>query len=389
MKISSLFAELGFKIEGKEDLKAFETSMVNIANAARSAALALKILARTPVPKGLRAMLAAPGAAAAPGGGGTPGTAVAPPAYVGPVPPKLGAPPLPTSALQGLKNLGALGLKVIGFATLAVTIKKLINALSDMIKKIMAATFGVDKFTFQTGISRRELKQWERVAALSDVSTEELHDTLKQLQQRAKSIEFGEGMSGFYGLLGVSAHNKPTDFLKQFAEATKNWEAARAVYVGAQVGVSENMVYLLRNNLDKLDDLMEGAELSDKEHDSVMKLNRAWAELRVTLDALWGKITSDLSPALKGIIDQLTLWSKVLVQSKERSSLIFGASLAPMISTPILLSSMMAGRGNTTVNQKVGVTINGATGTPEENAAAIKAEIDNAYYGHTDPRYSY
>ena len=137
MKIAELFAELGFKVEGKDELKGFETSLQNIANAARQAALALKELAAARVPRQIII-----GAKNAPSGGAPTGNRVIPgmvnfigpvqPApYSGPPPPLLQQPQggISTSVLQGLKSLGVLGLKVLGIATVAVALKKLVSAV--------------------------------------------------------------------------------------------------------------------------------------------------------------------------------------------------------------------------------------------------------------------
>ena len=61
MKIASLYAEIGFKFEGLDQLQAMEKTLQGVAAAARNAALAMKILARTHLPR-------TPGPAAAPAG---------------------------------------------------------------------------------------------------------------------------------------------------------------------------------------------------------------------------------------------------------------------------------------------------------------------------------
>ncbi len=394
MKVAELFAELGFKIEGKDELKGFETSLQNIANAARQAALALRDLAAARIPRQIK--IAPGGNTGGPGGAPT-GSRVAPgmtafigpaqpAAYNGPLPPRLGQ-PIPNSVLQGLKALGAFGLKALGIATLAIALKKLVNALVDMVKASMQATFAVDKFTTQTGLSRRELKAWERVAELSDVKAEELQETLKQLQQKSRQIRFtGEGATPFLQL-GINAMASPTEVLKQFAQRTKQMDQATAVFWGAQMGISENMVYMLRKNADKLEGLIPNGELGNQDQQAVMELNAAWKDLMFTLGLLRDKITSDLAPAIKWVVDQVTLLAKVATLSKPFREAAFRLATTDPIGGSIQMIRALNGQG-TKVENNVSVSIDGSK-TPQETARAtadaLRREFSDSYYGRPPP----
>jgi hypothetical protein len=291
-----------------------------------------------------------------------------------------------------------IGLKLAGIGTAALAMKKLVSALVDMVHTTMGATYAVDKFTTQTGLSRRELKQWERVAELSDVKAEELQETLKQLQQRSRSIEMtGQGMNAFYGLLGISPHEKPTEFLKHFANRTKDMDANRAVFLGSQVGISEGMVYMLRKNADRIDELMQGTELSDQEHASVMKLNEAWREMTFNLGLLRDKLVTDLAPALGGIISQLDNWVKILMTSKEArqtaGNMVLSGGPMNFFGSELLKYMANAGPGHhgTTISKienNIDVSMTG-TGDSQRDGEiagrAIQKELNQSYYGRPPP----
>lgn len=396
MKVAELFAEIGFKVEGADELKSFEASLLSIANAAREAALALKALAAARIP---RQIVVKQGSSSPSGGGGggisqprvAPGMLnfigpMQPPQYSGPLPPKL-PPPMPNAVLQGLKTLGAFGLKALGIATVAIALKKLVNAMIDMVKASMQATFAVDKFTTQTGMSRRELKQWERVAELSDVKAEELQETLKQLQQRSRQVRFtGEGATPFLQM-GVNAMASPTDMLKQFAQRTKQMDTATAVFWGAQMGISENMVYLLRKNANKLDGLMQGGELNEPEQKAVMELNAAWKELTFTLGLLRDKIVADMAPAIRWVVDILGTLAKMGTGSKDVRDWALHGGPNNLVGSAQLLKSLYAG-GSTKVENNVQVDVSGA-GSPRETAqataGALRRELSDSYYGRPPP----
>lgn len=389
MKIAELFAELGFKIEGGDDLLKFEKSLENIATAARNAAAALKGLATTHMPKVIT--VRQPGQQ----GNTTPVThpnfigpiPLAP--YAGPNPPKLPQQQLPTSVLQGLKSLGLLALKVGGVATVAVALKKLVSALIDMVKTSMQATFTMDKFTTQTGLSRRELKEWERIASLSDVKAEALQETLKSLQQRSRQIRFtGEGATPFLQL-GINAMASPTEIMRQFAQRTKQMDTATAVYFGNLIGISDEMVYMLRKNADKIQNLAPNSELDEEQFRKLTELNGAWKELTFNLGALRDKLVSDVAPAIKWVADQINLVARAAVISRPLRDMILGGGPVGAMALPAI-RNMMGGNTTNKIESKVEVNVNGTDKpreTAQEAAKAVGREVSDAYYQMFPPAF--
>lgn len=387
MKIAELFAELGFKIEGGDELLKFEQSLENIATAARNAALALKGLAAVNLPRVVNARAAQPSnnmPVSHPAFIGP----VQPAAYRGPNPPVLPqTPQLPSSVLQGLKSLGLLALKVAGIGTVALALKKLVSGLMDMIKVSMQATFAVDKFTTQTGLSRRELKEWERIAALSDVKAESLQETLKSLQQRSRQIRFtGEGATPFLQL-GINAMASPTEIMRQFAQRTKQMDTATAVYFGGLIGISDDMVYMLRKNADKLQNLLPNSELDDQQFRNLTEMNAAWKELTFNIGALRDKIVSDLKPAIVGLIGPIDSWVKLLTASKTLRDFVMGKETLGSLALPAL---RQMGGTNNKIESKVEVNVNGTDKpreTAQEAAKAVDREVSDAFYQMFPPAF--
>lgn len=390
MKIAELFADLGFKVQGAEELKQFETTLTNIAQAARNAALALRLLARTPVPRNLgKAMAAAqavqPGAKPQPAPGAAPNQAPAAP--TNPLAP--GQPKPPQSVVQGLRQLGMLGLKVAGFAALAVAIKKLISSVVELTQKSAKAAFEVDKFTNQTGISRQELKQWERVAALSDLKTEELHETLKQLQQRAIAIRQGDaGMNAYYGLLGIDPRDKPTDLLKNFARRTRGMDPAQATYYASQVGISEGMAYMLRKNVDRLDELLGTEALSGEEHSAVMELNKAWKEMTFSMTVLRDKLVADVAPAFTTVVDIFSRLAGALSGDKGFRDSVYKAGMLTPFLGPLPAAAAALSRPAQSAPITVNQYIDGSKdpkATAREAVKELGRTFGDAYYMRPQP----
>lgn len=388
MKVAELYAQLGVKVDRHDlgMLKEFEHTLNGIASAAKNAALALKQLAQTPLSRGFSRLARTAATGATAGVGATTAPAVAPatpapatPATAAPTPQQTTAqwwkqfqaqqrqitqltgpvappPPQQTGFAQTLaRALGASLLKTLGIASLAMAVKNLATSLKEMTQASMAAAFGVDKFTLQTGMSREELKRWEYVASLSDVTAEELQNTLKSLQQKARQIQFtGEGATPFLQL-GINAMSSPTEIMRQFALRTRAMDAGTAVYFGKLIGISDNMVYMLRKNVDNLDKMLPDRVLTDAQQRAMMELNTEWAKFTFNLGVLRDRFIADLAPALQTIItltDRLLDWHFSKSTNPLTKSFLYPAAMAAL---PGLLGASSA--GGTTVNNNFNTTI--------------------------------
>jgi hypothetical protein len=399
VKVAEIFADLGIKLSGasKTDLDGFEQQLVNIANAAKQAALALAQLSKMQMPRGLRAAPASGG-----GGGGpttiavpvgrppAPGTVdfigpMRPPGYNGSTPPLLE--PLPNAAMQGLKSLGMLALKIAGIGTIAIALKSLISTLGRWLRASMAATVSTELFTRQTGVNRQTMTQWEQAATKSGLAEGEAANAMKMLtQKRQQILTTGEGATPFYQL-GVNAMAKPDEVFRQFQERTRHMSEAQAVYWGTLIGFSEDFAAFLHAQRGDLQTL-NGQLLNDREQKSVVELNAAWVDLSNTLGRLRDKIVSDFAPALTQVLDVVTKASSVFTSAKE-----FRDAGRHLLTGDFfglgrdIFGAMRSGSAGTTVENNVNVNIDGSgdpRATGKAAADAMRTEIDrmnaSAYY---------
>ena len=399
MKVAELYAQLGVKVDPSDlgTLKEFEKILNGIAVAARSAATALRRFSRVTM-SGMTTRTAPAAAAGAPVAAG----AVPPQTLLSTVIAQAGAVNQQASAQAGTanvagqhpnnpfatalgKSLGSVLLKALGIATLGMAVKTLASALKEMTQASMAAVFGVDKFTTQTGLSREELKRWEYVAALSDVTTEELQDTLKGLQQTTRRIQFtGEGATPFLQL-GINAMSSPTEIMRQFAQRTRAMDTGTAVYFGRLTGISENMVYMLRKNVDNLDKLLPDRMLTDTQQRAMMDLNTEWAKLTFNIGLLRDKFVVGLAPALTRILelmDRLLDW-QMSAKDPSAAGRVF---MSPMgMAFPGLLGSMNGG-STTNINNDIKIENRGTGNSPADGRAMGQAfikETSKAYFQRT------
>ena len=324
MKVASFFAELGFTVTGEAELKAFETSLTNIATQAKAAMDALRGLATVKMPK----MAVAPVQSAAPSGQGAGSTATPSAAAQdthakqwwvafqakqklvnGLMAPTTSQPNngLPTSALQGLKALGMFALKLGGIVTVALVLKKLVSTLISMTGATMKASVGMEKFTGQTGISRATLKAWELAAAKAGVSADETEAAFKHLTRVRQDIAWGRDpqAAAAFGMIGVDVSDTPENVFYKLGNRLKQMGPAQAQMFGAMAGFTDDWNYFLRQQTEKVQD-MSKLVLSGEQQATVMQLNSAWQTLTFTLGLLRDKLVYDIAPEITRAISEIS-----------------------------------------------------------------------------------
>lgn len=423
MKIADLFAELGFKIEGAEQLRTFDDQMKSIAQSARNAALALKMLARTQLPKSVVAAInaqnkiqqakPAPSPAAAPVQPDTPSAPAGPPAPPTPPPAAPGQPGGQQPAIPSNKRsrglnipqLAKLGLGLLGLTSLVGAIKRLVTGLREMTNASRRAALETDRFTSATGLSRRELKQWEYVAAQGNVDKGTIQEQMRKLTAQQQAIRFGEGNATPYLQFGVDWTKDAGEQLRQFFQRTRGLDQKTAEQMGSMLGISPDVVYL-RKFIDQAGNLPKGMELSDREQGASLELNAAWQKLTFTIGTLSDKLTADFSPALTAVIGQLKGLAEHLTTNTYRRAALTSDVMAPLSPFIGLLAGVQtlradvdmmesryatprpsaaptrAGAQPTTVTNNISVTNHGIEdrAVPAQTAKSVQRAVTDTYY---------
>lgn len=396
MKVAELFAELGFKVEGADELKAFDTTLKSIAQSARNAALALKILSRTTLPKTasvVKLVTAKPGAVVTNTPTGAPSGA----------PPLSAPPPAGNVAVnQGLKSLTTFAKQLVGFGSLAYLLKSLISNLYSMIRTSASASFGLDKFTRQTGVTLAEMKRWEQIAAANDVSAEEVAENLKALQQNAVKISMGLGGTNAnrWGIDPLLALMNPGGVFRRFQDVTRGMTQAQAMAVADNAGIDARVAQMLLREREHPTATREGLALSPEQLETTRTLGVAFNNLRVIMSSLADKVTSDVAPGLAKVVDFISKIGSFfgtsdaarrvsMIGPPGTAGLLMGAELQKDLVGKGVLSlvhAMIPRSSNVTNN--VDVTIDGS-GNPKETAKAtadaVKRSISDAYYMRSSP----
>lgn len=328
MKIASLFAELGFKVEGSDldTLRSFETTLNGIADAADRAVAALKQL------KGVKIRIAAPttqpatpptGAPATPSSNPSAPLSSEPPllprpmpgmlSFIGPTKPSTPPPPAPSfgskifsGLLGGLQNAFPL-LKLASIFTLGAKamsalvrgISEVIKGLVQMTKATLDASVATEKVKATTGLSRAEQQGFEQFAATAGISSDIMIDAAKNFQLEAQKIRFGEGDVAGYAALGINPFQSTTKLLQQFADKTRNMNEQEARFWATRLSIGDELFSAIRNYSGALDKAADKTlQISDRDQQANRAASRSLSLLSVSIKRFWEVITSQFSRAI-------------------------------------------------------------------------------------------
>jgi hypothetical protein len=340
MKIAELYASLGFQLSGSSlaDLTAFESVLNNIASAADKAVASLKQLQGIGI-KSIKIINPAANAPVGTPASKVPATAPAGTAVILPASPPAGAPPPHSFGSQVfgglskqfplLKFLGAATALTAGIALLAMGVKKIISGFVEMARSSLKASVETDKFTTATGASRQEMRQLEQFAATAGINADVMTDAVKQFQQTAVEMKYGEKSYEGYAFNNISANQPFFQILKQFMEKTAGLSPAEAAFRGSKIGIGPELIYALRSSGAKLGKAFDTSLLpSDEDYKNIREAARAGSELSFSFKLLGDRITADISPALEKLATGLTwLTDKLFTAANpNRSASSVGAS---------------------------------------------------------------
>lgn len=387
MKVAEIFAELGFKIEGAGELKAFDALLKSIASSARDAAAALKALSGVKLPS----------RTAAPTGVTSPTTVAVPsPSALPPPPgalPPTATPPAGasnTAANQGMKSLTTFVKQLVGIGSLAYVLKSLIGGFSRMVKSSAEASFGLERFTRQTGLSTEEEKRWAQIAAANGLKAEEIQESLKSIQQNAVDISLGRGGTNAnrFGIDPLIGLTNPAGVFKAFQDVTKSMSQAAAMAVADSAGIDARIASMLLRERDHPTKTVGGITLSGEELESVRGLGSALGVLKVTASSLADKITSDVAPALTKAAGFFTDLFTALIRYDEFRKTVGKQMLSPWVILPMMAPNTSAKGAATTINNAPVVNIHGVSDPQAAGREAVKQwdrMISDANYGRASP----
>ena len=323
MKISSLFVELGFKVEGSDldSLRSFEAVLNKIADAADRAVASLKQLQGIKIKApSVSAQLApsAPSAPSAPvppmflvptggmvpgGGRGAGGGNIPPTSSTAPAsPPSFGSQIFTglQKAFPLLRLAAQIGVVATVVSALAKAAMNAVKAMIGMTDAAIRATKDNEKLRTLTGLSREQIKDFELFATTAGIGVESVTDAVKSIQLEIAKIKMGGGDVFGFSALGIDMRKSADEIFKSFAEKTKYMNAADARMYAERLGVNEDLFFALRKYSDEFGKQVDRRLITtDRENEQVRKTARSLDDLGRVSRLLYDRLATDLSPAIE------------------------------------------------------------------------------------------
>lgn len=204
--------------------------------------------------------------------------------------------------IQGLSNkVIGLGLAFMGAST-----------ISSFVKDMMLGAASADRLGQTMAMNTEKVWAWRRAVESIGGQQGEADAALQTLQADRMNYILGRmdgDKAGIYARFGISGsdfeNSNPGDLLLKISAMQSKMDPQLFAKLTAQLGLSQNMVYLLQEGQPKLEKLISDMEKNSAGQDKLAKqteeLQKGIAELKTT-------IASDLVPVLVRIVDWLNSW---------------------------------------------------------------------------------
>lgn len=191
--------------------------------------------------------------------------------------------------------------------------------LTAFTKNVTASDQAVGRLAKNLDISTKELSAWEGVAKRFGSSAEDIDAAFRATQQLVQSIKHGEvpaDQVNWLSRAGVDMSRFLDDTvavdakLKMVQKAFASRPAGEAVFFGGKTGYSENTVNMLRETASSIDALLATQKqlnvATEEDARIARERTKAWLDLEDTFYGTARILLTDLTPAIKAVLEALT-----------------------------------------------------------------------------------
>lgn len=193
----------------------------------------------------------------------------------------------------------------------AVAIDAMNAALFLLLETSAKVGVALKEFQIRTGLSATSLQEWEQQAAASNVSGDELVQSIKEIQNAR--TDFAKGLPkalGAWSLLGVDPRQDPFVVLDKLRGRLKDYaDVGLARSIANDAGLGEGMFQLLRQPRAPVD---QNLILNQQQIDALFRLKTAWNSFSLAIGSAKTQLGAALAPAVTSLIKALTLLSSAL-----------------------------------------------------------------------------
>jgi len=249
-----------------------------------------------------------------------------------------------------------------------------VDGIKDIMQVADAAARSLNIFQSLTGLSAKDLQQWDQVAQESGIAAGEMGTAINGLQDKIENLKLtGEG-AAFFGFLGIDPTKMTDTFtsLKMILNAIKDMDIAKQKFVLTKFGLPENLVQMIPN-LDKINAITTNTaeDLGSMREFMVQitDLSSDWKKLMIEIGAIIEKsFVGDMLRGLDIMIKFLSHW-QLLIPILTVATYLIGqmaalaiiTSLANPVTAPFAVGALAVG------GTLLGATLLGALSKNNDN----------------------
>lgn len=188
--------------------------------------------------------------------------------------------------------------------------------LKNIFDHAMQSSESLRTFKNATGLSTAELQKWQMAGDRVGIKAETMQSNIESLNKTLNEVKYGKAPPEGFMFLGLSTHLNAFQTLLRIREKIQGMDATRATYLLSSMGISPDMMNLLKMPKPQFDESMRTGNLLYLEEQQ-KKMLALTAEIAKTRQE-WVKFSTDLLtlglPALKKIIEMLDVSVSALIK---------------------------------------------------------------------------
>jgi hypothetical protein len=175
-----------------------------------------------------------------------------------------------------VKGIGNLPVEA---ASAIVAIAGIEYKLAELTKTAFDTAVSLQHFTDQTGLSGQELQSWQGAAEQANVSADAFQSSVSALEKNLSAIRMGQGNIAPFQMFGIGVNQNAFGVLSQLREKIKGMNPAMATNLISQMGISPEMISLLKTSNTEFDHMIKSYHgLSREQETTFLNAKKALVE---------------------------------------------------------------------------------------------------------------
>lgn len=200
-------------------------------------------------------------------------------------------------------------------------------------------------FARQTGLSLERLTQYQAAGEMvgSSLTKERVASEIKELQQRAQAITWGEGNISAYQKLGIQVRRRDAyGMIEDIRKGIKRLDDTTALTLIRQIGLSDDWLHILRMTKEEFDSI-QSVMLSEKQIKSISRLGLAFRQVGSALNMMKNQYIARISGGLSEVLSRvkdIALYFAKMISAAEGSEKAVKAITAAVAALMLVISPL-------------------------------------------------